>query len=293
MRTLLQLSMLVLASGTLTVRSFGQHHEDHSAHAVHQETRNSNLGPNGGTLQHVGDFTVETVIMPKGIMFLVSDQQGNVVQAPQAAGELTLTVGESDRKYQYPLALLKNHALGVAVDLSKVEGQMLHLDVKLDGIGEQPIQFHATSKNERGLPDAVLMSLQKTCPVSGQPLGSMGAPPKIMLNDKALFVCCAACTDRVKANPEAYLAKYYQANGSEVRPGVFEATLADVVAIAAQKNCPVMDEPLGGMGAPQKVNVKGKAVYICCAGCAKKLDAEPDKYLSKLAQEGVTPPDFK
>ncbi len=121
----------------------------------------------------------------------------------------------------------------------------------------------------------------------------MGAPPKIMLGDKSLFVCCAGCTTKVKANPDVYLAKYYSAKGKEVRPGVFEATLADAKAIAAQRKCPVMDEELGGMGVPQKVNVNGKAVYICCAGCAKKLHAEPEKYLNMLAKQGVTPPDFK
>lgn len=49
--------------------------------------------------------------------------------------------------------------------------------------------------------------------------------------------------------------------------------------------CTVMDEPLGGMGVPGKVNVKGKAVFICCGGCAKKLAADPDKYLAALKQE--------
>ena len=62
--------------------------------------------------------------------------------------------------------------------------------------------------------------------------------------------------------------------------------------IAAQKTCPVMDEPLGGMGVPGKVNVNGKAVYICCPGCAKKLAADPDKYLAALKAKGVTPPAF-
>ena len=51
-----------------------------------------------------------------------------------------------------------------------------------------------------------------------------------------------------------------------------------------------MDEPLGGMGTPLKVDVKGKAVFICCAGCAKKLAAEPDKYLLQLAKAGIKPP---
>ena len=73
--------------------------------------------------------------------------------------------------------------------------------------------------------------------------------------------------------------------------GVIGKRAAD--AIAAQKVCPVMDEPLGGMGVPGKVNVKGKAVFICCAGCAKKLAAEPDKYLAALKEKGVTPPAFE
>ncbi|HBE68641.1 MAG TPA: hypothetical protein DDW52_10890 [Planctomycetaceae bacterium] len=121
----------------------------------------------------------------------------------------------------------------------------------------------------------------------------MGKPPKIMVKGKPLFVCCEPCSAKIEAKPDEYLAKYYSAKGKEVRPGVFEATLADADAIAAQKKCPVMDEELGGMGAPQKVNVKGKSVYICCAGCAKKLHAEPDKYLAMLAKQGITPPEFK
>lgn len=166
--------------------------------------------------------------------------------------------------------------------------------------------------------DGVLIAKQKFCPVMDEPLGGMGQPikvmigetpiflcckgcikkiqaepAKIMIGDKPLFVCCEGCSAKVKANPDEYINKYYEAVGKEVRPGVIEATLADLEAIAAQKSCPVMDEELGGMGAPQKVNVNGKAVYICCAGCAKKLTTEPAVYLNKLAKAGVTPPDFK
>ena len=34
----------------------------------------------------------------------------------------------------------------------------------------------------------------------------------------------------------------------------------------------------------------GKAIYICCPGCAKKIAAEPQKYLTVLAQQGVNAP---
>ena len=49
-----------------------------------------------------------------------------------------------------------------------------------------------------------------------------------------------------------------------------------------QKICPVSDEPLGSMGVPKKVSVKGQDVFICCEGCQEKITADPDKYLAKL-----------
>ncbi len=51
-----------------------------------------------------------------------------------------------------------------------------------------------------------------------------------------------------------------------------------------------MDEPLDAMGGPYKVNAAGKAIYICCPGCAKKIAAEPQKYLGILAKQGVNAP---
>jgi len=53
-----------------------------------------------------------------------------------------------------------------------------------------------------------------------------------------------------------------------------------------------MDELRGGIGVPGKVNVNGKAVYICCPGCAKKPATEPDDYLATLKARGITPPAF-
>ena len=53
-------------------------------------------------------------------------------------------------------------------------------------------------------------------------------------------------------------------------------------AAEKQRVCPVSDEPLGSMGVPIKVDVKGQSVFICCDGCREDLLADPDKYLQKL-----------
>ena len=56
----------------------------------------------------------------------------------------------------------------------------------------------------------------------------------------------------------------------------------DRVLAEKQKICPVSGEPLGSMGAPVKVDVKGHPVFICCDGCREELLAKPDEFLAKI-----------
>jgi len=55
--------------------------------------------------------------------------------------------------------------------------------------------------------DQVLARAQGFCAVSEEPLGSMGPPVKLVLNDKPVFVCCEGCNKRANANPDATVAK--------------------------------------------------------------------------------------
>jgi Cu(I)/Ag(I) efflux system membrane fusion protein len=55
--------------------------------------------------------------------------------------------------------------------------------------------------------DKRLIEEQKTCPIMGNPLGSMGTPIKIVLNEQTVFLCCAECTAPAKGNADKTLAK--------------------------------------------------------------------------------------
>jgi hypothetical protein len=55
--------------------------------------------------------------------------------------------------------------------------------------------------------DQQLIERQKVCPVTGQPLGSMGAPVRVVVAGRVVFVCCEGCTDALKKNPAKYLGK--------------------------------------------------------------------------------------
>jgi hypothetical protein len=56
----------------------------------------------------------------------------------------------------------------------------------------------------------------------------------------------------------------------------------DKQLVERQKVCPVMGHPLGSMGAPYRLVVGGRIVFLCCEGCAPALKESPGKYLAKL-----------
>jgi YHS domain-containing protein len=164
--------------------------------------------------------------------------------------------------------------------------------------------------------DAEAIARQRVCPVMDEPLGGMGQPLKVMIGDKPVYLCCKGCVKKIEAEPLKYLELVYGSvpaspmteppekvtptfgipnrtvgfEENEVRPGVFKVSQNDELFISAQKRCPVMDEPLDAMGGPYKVNAAGKAIYICCPGCAERIASQPEKYLRILEQQGVEAP---
>lgn len=48
---------------------------------------------------------------------------------------------------------------------------------------------------------------QRTCPVTGDLLGSDGKPLSVKVGGRTIFVCCMGCIDEVKANPAKFLKK--------------------------------------------------------------------------------------
>ena len=86
--------------------------------------------------------------------------------------------------------------------------------------------------------------------------------------------CCRA-TDTSAAEPNA---------------PVPETAPDDASLIAAQGYCPVMpDTKLGEMGTPIKLMVAGKdgverPVFVCCKGCPRKVQADPDNALATVGE---------
>lgn len=270
------------------------HTHDHASHQ-HDETREKlptskekahTAGPHGGNVQEIGQLRVETIVEPGGLRLFIYGPNGKALDLSGTRGLVTLQIDGDAKRYRYDLFPevgedKQAESMAVAVDLSRMAGRNVKLAYQLVGVqgaGRKPLQFSATASVPMTEAQRVAAAIaeQKVCPVSGQPLGGMGKPIPVTVGDQTVYVCCAGCIDAVKENP----AKYFPAK--QVKLTVAKATAADADAIATQKVCPVMDEPLGGMGTPLKVTGLRRDVYLCCKGCLKFLEKDPEKYLAML-----------
>lgn len=147
---------------------------------------------------------------------------------------------------------------------------------------------------------------QRTCPVIGEPLGSMGKPIRVDVSGQSVYVCCEGCVNAVRRSPEKYLTTGNYgppipnrsidqsrfpgpppsslSGSAEVRipeemKGVRLLPANEQAAALRQRTCPVNGEPLGSMGKPIRVDVSGRSVYVCCAGCVNAVQRNPEKYL--------------
>ena len=69
---------------------------------------------------------------------------------------------------------------------------------------------------------------------------------------------------------------------AKMKEGLAKLSEADRASAEKQHICPVTGEMLGTMGQPIKLTVNDHDVWICCDGCRKSIESNPDKYLAKL-----------
>lgn len=370
MRRFLYIATLLVSAFTSPVLA-----QENSSSPLPNVELPSVTGKHGGSVTIVDGLRAETVVSQAGFKVYLSQVGDTSVSTSNTRGIVSLRVEDNEKEYRYDLLPNGDDGLIARVNLSKVAGRTVKLNISLVdvpgvagkslryeeatvvpaseeqmealaiatqktcpvsdkplgsmgdpvavelgdlkvyvccagcsaavkadpvkyAVGDLPVQLSVATKE-----DAAKIELQKVCPVMDEPLGSMGQPVKLMVGGKPMFLCCKGCIKKVKAEPAKYYVMVHgtgqQSTSSknevtmgnaEVRAGVYKVSKDDAPFIAAQKKCPVMDEPLDAMGGPYKVNADGKAVYICCPGCAKKIAAEPKKYLAVLEAEGISAP---
>lgn len=111
-----------------------------------------------------------------------------------------------------------------------------------------------------------------TCPISGQKLGSMGAPILKEYEGRGVRFCCAGCVKPFESDLVGSWKK------------VDEALVKDQLRYYPVVTCVVSGEPLVENGEDAAVNFAygNRLVRLCCATCEGKFKADPSKFLGKL-----------
>jgi YHS domain-containing protein len=122
---------------------------------------------------------------------------------------------------------------------------------------------------------------QKTCPVTGAALAGAAHPVAVNYQAETIYVCCQGCAAKVRLNPAPYLAKVRAERAGGALPQ------AAALPLGGQKTCPVTGEPLDPSSAVA-VTARGQTIYVCCQGCAAKVNRNPEPYLAKVAAERAT-----
>ena len=106
------------------------------------------------------------------------------------------------------------------------------------------------------------------------------------------LVSLSGCTRSSNTpKPDAPKAGAVQSKDTELAPdqeAKLQAALAklsdaDQTLALAQKFCPIQKTRLGSMGKPDRIEIEGQPVFLCCSGCADDARAEPKKTLDQVA----------
>ncbi|HVT27011.1 MAG TPA: efflux RND transporter periplasmic adaptor subunit, partial [Lacipirellulaceae bacterium] len=113
-----------------------------------------------------------------------------------------------------PVVDRQSRTVNVRFDLDNASGDlrpgmyvMVNIDVPLTHI--EPFKSHIAKvkRGPKSTDDASLIAYQQVCPVTGNKLGAMGPPAKVVLGKQTVFLCCPLCEPKLRGNPEKYLKK--------------------------------------------------------------------------------------
>lgn len=147
--------------------------------------------------------------------------------------------------------------------------------------GEKDIKAVLAKLNQA---DRSLAEAQRWCAVNKDDrLGSMGAPVKIILEGKPVFLCCPDCEKEAKADAKVTLKTVDKLK--KINSAMAKLPAADRHLAEEQRFCAVLEKnELGSMGTPVKVMLEGHPVFLCCAGCKSKAQADPKAALAKATK---------
>lgn len=285
--------------------------------------------PHDGQVKVTWKHVLEVVYEPTKIRIYLADVEGRPLNPRGVTGDVVMEVRGNRRQWRYPVELAPPSDNGdpehlvVRADVSRVrDGDMVVLfDLNnLPHSDERGIRFgqeffltktsSAVTVAKFTDADRAAVRAQQICPVTKDGFDH-GEPIKLLVNGTPLFVCCEACIEEVKKDPQHFISLVTappaieqktireietpiavgasaKASNRETLPqtaqrpriAVSRVTESDRAAIVRQRICPVTGETLGAHGDPLRVAIGQQIVYLCCEACVGKLQVDPAFYLA-------------
>jgi hypothetical protein len=225
-KTLATLSGLTLALGLVL-----------AAPSRSQEGLDRGASPRGGVMESTKQYRFEVVATTTGLKVYPSQRDGKPLDAGKLSGKATFYHPSTPKPwFDRPLAAAARpgqtpDSLERAINLRKVPANGVKIAFEITGLPDpdeptasftvpfapaQPPPAAVASRVVRAAPatitlaratqaDQAAINAQRACKVSGEPLGSMGAPIKVTRGNTSVFLCCQGCIKSVQANPDRFL----------------------------------------------------------------------------------------
>lgn len=192
-----------------------------------QETRDAVKPEHGGILAESRGYRFEVLFRDDGVWVYPRRKDGQAMAPSALSGTVTFYHPNSPRPwFSRPLQATAHgpaSVLSVAIGLSSVPAQGAKAIVQVTGLPDAressamlsvPVVLNHAPRGST--PSAIMVTratrsdqpainAQRSCPVTGAPLGSMGTPIKVSRGGRNIFLCCGSCVKRVQANPDRYL----------------------------------------------------------------------------------------
>jgi hypothetical protein len=187
----------------------------------------------GGSLVKTARHQFEVYFYATGLRVFPRTGAGTAVVVSKLSGTVSLALAGVAKPYVYtlqgaaPSGGREAESIDLGVDLSRVPAAGTTATFKIDGLADPAETGAAFTVPFRlvGAPastvvtrpantavtvvrasqaDQAAINAQRVCPVSGQALGSMGGPIKVIRGNRAIYLCCGSCVRTVQANPDRY-----------------------------------------------------------------------------------------
>lgn len=159
----------------------------------------TSYGPHGGMLHAHGKTIVELVESDRTFCVYLFDGNWKPVAVKGSRGRLSLQSADDVVTHHYDLfpatqAEGETNCLKLTLRRPRDPEKGQKVSLRITGLSknEPDLKFSTLLRVVRNQ-DALNIRRQRTCPVSGRPLGSHGYPVKVATQESAVYVCCTNC----------------------------------------------------------------------------------------------------